>query len=161
MGDRPEEPRVTTVADAAWKGQIDPYRPDGVLDIPAGVVACQFCGYTRFRRSRVRLADIKELLLLRLPLRCMRCNQRQYGMVVTSALAIGTRNHGPRAAQTQDTWKSWTEQGLDGKLHRPMTTALEPRATKLQDPQAPEQARVQGSRRGEKPVWPDEDRQIW
>ncbi len=155
-----EEPRVTTVADAAWKGKIEPYHPSGVLDIPQGVVACQFCGNTRFRRSRVRLGDVKEFLLLRLPLRCMRCNQRQYGYVLTSAVAVGTKTHGPRLARGGDTWKAWTEQEMDGKLHRPMTTAQGPRARNLRHSQ-PGPARIQTERPGEKPVWRDEDRQIW
>lgn len=40
-------------------------------------IQCQFCVGQKFRRSRLRGADIRELLLLRYPVRCTRCSQRQ------------------------------------------------------------------------------------
>ena len=155
-------PKVTTVADAAWKAAIEPYAEHSpVLDIPAGVVACQFCGNTRFRRSRLRLGDMWEALLFRLPLRCMRCNQRQYGSYLTSSVAVGTKARGPRLAKEADTWKAWTGQEVGGGLHRPMSTVVGTRAMKLK-PGRPSTLPAEGTRaRGEGPAWRDEDRQIW
>ena len=40
-------------------------------------VHCQFCVGQKFRRSRLRSGDIPQLLLMRYPVRCMRCSQRQ------------------------------------------------------------------------------------
>ena len=151
---------MTTVADAAWKGKIEPYAEHSpVLDIPAGVIACQFCGNTRFRRSRLRLEDVLESFLLRLPLRCMRCNQRQYGDFLAWSMATGTKAHEPRLARGNETWKSWTEQEA-GNLNRPMSTAIGTRATKLQRPVPPVDTHVQGTSPGKQPARRDEDRQI-
>ena len=148
------------VAETASGKQVDWTHPEGLLDIPEGVIACQFCAFTRFRRSRVRLGDLSEFALLRMPVRCMRCNQRQYQSVLTTALAVGPKSHGPRLAKGNDTWKNWTEQEMGSKMHRPMSTALGPRATKLRAPnQGPPPS--QGNVPQDKPAWRDEDRQIW
>ena len=40
-------------------------------------IQCQFCVGQKFRRSRLRGADIRQLLLMRYPVRCTRCSQRQ------------------------------------------------------------------------------------
>ena len=40
-------------------------------------IQCQFCVGRNFRRSRLRTMDVKELLLMRYPVRCLRCSQRQ------------------------------------------------------------------------------------
>ena len=52
------------------------------LSYPAFEVAmevfCRFCGLSNFRisRFRFRASDLSRLLLLRLPVRCMNCDQR-------------------------------------------------------------------------------------
>ena len=38
---------------------------------------CQFCVGQRFRRSHLRMSDLPQLLLMRYPVRCTRCGQRQ------------------------------------------------------------------------------------
>ena len=40
-------------------------------------IQCQFCVGQTFRRSRLRAADLTSLLLMRFPVRCIRCAQRQ------------------------------------------------------------------------------------
>ena len=40
-------------------------------------IQCEFCVGRKFRRSRLRAADIRQLLLMRYPVRCTRCSQRQ------------------------------------------------------------------------------------
>lgn len=140
----PEEPQVTTVADRAHKASVAPYAAAPVAEVPEGVIACAFCGNTRFRRSRVRLPDLMEVLLLRYPLRCMRCNQRQYGSYLTAGLSLPPKSHGVRVAHGSDTWQAWTEQGVNGqKLPRPMSTAIGTRATKLQRHSADTQRSLQ------------------
>ncbi len=49
---------------------------------------CQFCVGQRFRRSRLRLGDIPQLLLMRYPVRCARCNQRQTVSFTVAAVSI-------------------------------------------------------------------------
>ena len=150
------EPRVTTVAENAHRASVEPYNTLPVLDIPHGVIACYFCGNTRFRRSRVRFFDMRELLLLRYPLRCMRCNQRQYGSFLVAGLALQPKSHGSRVARGSDTWKAWTEKGQNGAdLSRPMTTAVGTRATKLQIPPRPAGAKasVTPIRKDNQEIW--------
>lgn len=147
--------------------ETDWLHPQGILEIPKGVVACHFCGFTRFRRSKMRLGDAKEFLLMRLPVRCGRCNQRQYVSMLTSSLASGVKNHDLKLAKGRDTWKNWTEQEMADKTYRPMTTALGPRATKLRMPRDT-QSRVETQAKQQQPGaerktadWRDDDRQIW
>ena len=40
-------------------------------------IQCQFCVGQTFRRSRLRASDFGTLLLMRYPVRCIRCAQRQ------------------------------------------------------------------------------------
>ena len=64
---------------------------------PAGHVAggiavqCQFCVGRNFRRSRWRKGDLKQLLLMRYPVRCLRCSQRQW--VSFSVAGISVPSH--------------------------------------------------------------------
>ncbi len=152
-----QEPRVTTVAENALRASVEPYGMLPTLDIPDGVIACHFCGNTRFRRSRVRVFDVRELLLLRYPLRCMRCNQRQYGSFLIAGLALPPKSHGSRVARGNETWKAWTEQGESTvELSRPMSTAVGTRATKLQaSPRKP------GTKATVTPIRKDNSQEIW
>ena len=152
-----EAPRVTTVEDREWKAKIEPYGATPTMHLEPGVIGCLFCANTKFRRSRVRFHDLRELLLLRYPMRCMRCNQRQYGYFLTAGLALAPRGHGVRMSRGSDTWKAWTEANVDGPQtsQRPMTTSVGTRATKLERP-----VRPPASPRSEE-AWRDEDRQIW
>jgi hypothetical protein len=44
------------------------------------VLYCRFCGLEKFRPShfRFRPSDIARLLILRLPVRCLNCEERTY-----------------------------------------------------------------------------------
>jgi hypothetical protein len=42
------------------------------------VVICRACSSCRFRLSRVRWKDVERLLLLQYPVRCQRCQRRDY-----------------------------------------------------------------------------------
>jgi hypothetical protein len=42
-------------------------------------LTCHRCGFSNFRLSRFRAADLKRLLLLQYPVRCRSCNDRTYG----------------------------------------------------------------------------------
>lgn len=54
-------------------------------------IQCQFCVGRNFRRSRWRKGDIKHLLLMRYPVRCLRCSQRQW--VSFSVAGISLPSH--------------------------------------------------------------------
>ena len=150
-------PLVTTVEEQAWKAHIEPYSAMPTMSVEPGVIGCIFCANTKFRRSRVRIHDLRELMLLRYPLRCMRCNQRQYGYFLTAGMALPPRSQSTRVARGKETWKAWTETEMSGQpLQRPMTTSLGPRATKLQPPPQPKSTRPPASQ-----SWRDDDRQIW
>jgi hypothetical protein len=42
------------------------------------LIACRRCGSSEFRVSRFRLADMRRLLVLQLPVRCRACMLRDY-----------------------------------------------------------------------------------
>lgn len=54
-------------------------------------IQCQFCVGRNFRRSRWRKGDLKQLLLMRYPVRCLRCSQRQW--VSFSVAGISVPSH--------------------------------------------------------------------
>ena len=51
-------------------------------------IQCQFCVGQKFRRSRLRAADIRQLLLMRYPVRCTRCSQRQTVSFTVAGVSI-------------------------------------------------------------------------
>lgn len=42
---------------------------------------CDGCRSRRFRPSRFRLSDITRLLMFKLPVRCLSCQQRSYAWI--------------------------------------------------------------------------------
>jgi DNA-directed RNA polymerase subunit N (RpoN/RPB10) len=44
-------------------------------------IRCHDCGSKQFRRSRIRLKDLKKLLVLKYPVRCYSCYARGYAPV--------------------------------------------------------------------------------
>lgn len=125
--------------------------------VPGGAIACIFCGHSKFRRSRVLFSDLREMLLLRYPVRCMRCHQRQHGYLLTAALAHASKSPSTNVARGADTWQAWTGDRQDAQpLRRPMTTSIGTRATKLQP-----LPRAATPRNRTPPPPRDDDRQIW
>jgi hypothetical protein len=62
-------------------------------------IRCQYCTGQSFRRSSLRSQDLTEILLMRYPVRCLRCSQRQLvsftvaGLSVSSSIKINKRRH--------------------------------------------------------------------
>jgi hypothetical protein len=85
--------------------------------IASGVpIHCNFCPGQSFRRSRVRSKDLKHLLLMRYPVRCLRCSQRQ--LVSFTLAAISVPSHvKQRKARKESQPKQWSE---------PVSTSLRP-----------------------------------
>jgi hypothetical protein len=44
-------------------------------------IYCCVCGFLKFRTSRLRSSDLSQLLLMRLPVRCLNCGERTYASV--------------------------------------------------------------------------------
>jgi hypothetical protein len=45
-------------------------------------IHCHDCGSTQIRRSRLRLSDLKKLVLLRYPIRCVACYTRGFAWIL-------------------------------------------------------------------------------
>src|ERR1700733_11247646 len=61
---------------------LDPYH-----GVP---IQCQFCSGQEFRRSTLRGEDFSEILLMRYPVRCLRCGQRQLASFTVASLAVSS-----------------------------------------------------------------------
>lgn len=72
-------------------------------------IQCQYCSSQSFRRSRLRSEDFWSMLLMRYPVRCLRCNQRQLVSFTVAGISLSSLTHHPRTVRTEDTWKHWTE----------------------------------------------------
>ena len=67
----------------------DAVRQPDIESMPDGVpIQCQFCVGQTFRRSRLRAADLPQLLLMRYPVRCARCSQRQSVSFTVASVSI-------------------------------------------------------------------------
>jgi hypothetical protein len=69
---------------------------------------CRFCPGHEFRRSRFRPRDVFRLLLLRYPVRCLRCRQRQTVTVFAAARAESSKARIERAPEPTDSWRNFT-----------------------------------------------------
>lgn len=124
---------VTTVEANDRRHLVQPYDEKPVVELAEGVVACLHCGNPRFRRSRLRFTDFLELLMMRYPVRCTRCGQRQYTDFNIAMMSFPPRPAGGRKAEGQDTWKAWTDPSMAGQpVSRPLSTAQGPRAERLE-----------------------------
>jgi DNA-directed RNA polymerase subunit RPC12/RpoP len=71
-------------------------------------VRCQYCSYQNFRRSSLRPPDLSQILLMRYPVRCMRCGQRQMVSFTVAGLSLPPSSKPQRSFETP-TSKHWTE----------------------------------------------------
>ena len=53
-------------------------------------VRCQFCIGQSFRRSRLRADDLRSLFLMRYPVRCLRCSQRQLVSFTLAGISLAS-----------------------------------------------------------------------
>ena len=64
---------------------------DDAIAVGGIPIQCQFCVGRSFRRSRLRSSDLPQLLLMRYPVRCRRCSQRQ--MVSFTVAGVSVPSH--------------------------------------------------------------------
>lgn len=81
---RGEEPVFVTQAFGA--DEVEDYIEDR-----GGVpIRCQYCIAQKFRRSRLRSDDFRSILLMRYPVRCVRCGQRQLVSFTLAGISLAS-----------------------------------------------------------------------
>jgi len=80
---------------------VDPYH-----GVP---IQCQFCSGQSFRRSTLRSDDFSEILLMRYPVRCLRCGQRQMVSYTIASLALSSSIKPRRRHRPVDPSKRWVD----------------------------------------------------
>jgi hypothetical protein len=93
--ERPHTPRNTP-----YLG-LDPYH-----GVP---IQCQFCSGTNFRRSTLRSDDFSQILLMRYPVRCLRCGQRQMVSYTVASLALSSSVKPRRRHRPVDPSRRWVD----------------------------------------------------
>lgn len=96
---------------------VDPYN-----GVP---IQCQFCSGKDFRRSTLRGDDFTQILLMRYPVRCLRCGQRQMVSYTIASLAISSSVKPRRKHRPLDPSKRW----IDFTRHPDAPNPLTPAAT--------------------------------
>ena len=72
-------------------------------------IQCQYCPGLRFRRSRLRAEDLTQIFLMRYPVRCLRCSQRQFVSFTVAGISVPSHVKQRRARQTLAQHKHWSE----------------------------------------------------
>ena len=78
-------------------------------------IQCQYCSGQTFRRSTVRSEDLTEIFLMRYPVRCLRCSQRQMVSFTIASLSLSSSIKPHRKPRTLDSSSHWREpEGITG-----------------------------------------------
>ncbi|NUQ30464.1 MAG: hypothetical protein HOQ35_18375 [Acidobacteriaceae bacterium] len=121
-------------------------------------VRCLFCPGTSFRRSKLRTSDLLHVLLLRYPVRCLTCSQRQFASIPVAGLSVPASVRHSRAPGPKETWKSWTNGSADDPAtQKSQTPSYAPYTTV-------KVSQEQSSKKGpapKAPKRPEEDDAIW
>jgi hypothetical protein len=93
------------------------------LDPLHGVpIQCQFCSGQTFRRSTLRGDDFTEILLMRYPVRCLRCGQRQLVSFTVASLSLSSSIKPRRRHRPTDPSARW----IDFTKHPDAPNPLQP-----------------------------------
>jgi hypothetical protein len=83
-------------------------------------IQCQICSGQGFRRSRLRAEDLRQIFLMRYPVRCLRCGQRQMVSFTIAGLSIPSHVK-QRQARHMASQQRWSE---------PVKESLRPKGTR-------------------------------
>ena len=120
-------------------------------------VRCLFCPGTSFRRSKLRTSDLLHVLVLRYPVRCLTCSQRQFASIPIAGLSVPASVRHSRAPGPKETWKSWTNGSADDPAQKAQTPSYAPYTTVKVS-----QAKTSKNPAATKtPKRPEEDDAIW
>jgi hypothetical protein len=72
-------------------------------------IRCEYCIGQQFRRSRLQTDDLRDLLLMRYPVRCLRCGERQLCSFTVAALSKSSTTRQPRPKRETPDERNWTE----------------------------------------------------
>ncbi|MDQ2833242.1 MAG: hypothetical protein M3Y50_05725 [Acidobacteriota bacterium] len=76
-------------------------------------IRCQYCSGQSFRRSTLRGEDFPQLLLMRYPVRCLRCSQRQGVSFTVAGVSISSKVRPSRAKRGTPVTGAWSEPESD------------------------------------------------
>ena len=71
-------------------------------------IQCKYCPGQSFRRSRVKLDDLKLLFFMRYPARCLRCGQRQTVSFTVAGISVPSHVKQRRARREMQDEKYWS-----------------------------------------------------
>jgi hypothetical protein len=96
------------------------------LDPRNGVpIRCQYCSGQAFRRSTLRGDDFTQIFLMRYPVRCLRCSQRQLVSFTVASLSLSSSIKPRRKHRPVDLSKRW----IDFTRHPDAPNPLVPAST--------------------------------
>jgi DNA-directed RNA polymerase subunit RPC12/RpoP len=72
-------------------------------------IQCQYCSGQTFRRSTLRAEDLTDILLMRYPIRCLRCSQRQLVSFTIASLAVSSSVKPTRKKHASTLPNHWTD----------------------------------------------------
>jgi hypothetical protein len=72
-------------------------------------IRCQFCSGQTFRRSTLRGDDFTDILLMRYPVRCLRCSQRQLVSFTIASLSLSSSVKPRRKHRPMDLSARWVD----------------------------------------------------
>ncbi len=91
---RPSQPKTPYLGDNALKG------------VP---IQCQYCSGQSFRRSSLRGEDFTQILLMRYPVRCLRCSQRQGVSFTIAGISLSSKIRPTRPNRGTPVTGAWSE----------------------------------------------------
>ncbi len=82
--------------------------PPVVGDYSHGIaIQCQYCPGQAFRRSKLRAHDFQDLLLMRYPVRCLRCGQRQKVSFTLASVSVPSHVKPRRHRRSAEKFADW------------------------------------------------------
>jgi hypothetical protein len=78
--------------------------PSELSAVNGSFLRCQHCSGQTFRRSSLRAADFGHLFLMRYPVRCLRCSQRQMVSFTVAGISTSSSSRPQKTIATTTHW---------------------------------------------------------